>query len=139
MGRSFEMIAAACADRPIMLWQIARRSEANGLAGSADSAGGGGDSSGGGGEDDETDPWVIVGPAVELSEDDTGRQQQPSLGAGAMAPRSKVFRVEWNVTGTILASSADDGTVKLWKAVMSGADGKKWVSASIVTDEDSTR
>ncbi|CAB4021000.1 nucleoporin seh1 isoform X2, partial [Paramuricea clavata] len=29
---------------------------------------------------------------------------------------SKVWRVQWNVTGTILASSGDDGSVRLWKA-----------------------
>ncbi|RWS29983.1 nucleoporin seh1-like isoform X1 [Leptotrombidium deliense] len=29
---------------------------------------------------------------------------------------SQVWRVSWNVTGTILASSGDDGTVRLWKA-----------------------
>lgn len=29
---------------------------------------------------------------------------------------AQVWRVEWNVTGTILASSGDDGCVRLWKA-----------------------
>lgn len=29
---------------------------------------------------------------------------------------SQVWRVSWNITGTILASSGDDGTVRMWKA-----------------------
>lgn len=29
---------------------------------------------------------------------------------------SQVWRVSWNITGTILASSGDDGTVRLWKS-----------------------
>lgn len=28
---------------------------------------------------------------------------------------SQVWRVSWNVTGTVLASSGDDGCVRLWK------------------------
>ena len=31
----------------------------------------------------------------------------------------QVWRVEWNVTGTILASSGDDGCVRLWKGMKS--------------------
>lgn len=29
---------------------------------------------------------------------------------------NEVWRVEWNITGTILATSGDDGTVRLWKS-----------------------
>jgi WD40 repeat protein len=30
---------------------------------------------------------------------------------------STVWRVAWNITGTILASSGDDGVVRLWKGI----------------------
>eukprot|EP00002_Diphylleia_rotans_P016624 TRINITY_DN3235_c0_g3_i1.p1 TRINITY_DN3235_c0_g3~~TRINITY_DN3235_c0_g3_i1.p1 ORF type:complete len:311 (-),score=58.44 TRINITY_DN3235_c0_g3_i1:306-1238(-) len=30
--------------------------------------------------------------------------------------RAEVWKVEWNITGTVLASSGDDGNVRLWKA-----------------------
>ncbi|GMF09580.1 unnamed protein product [Phytophthora lilii] len=33
---------------------------------------------------------------------------------------SEVWRVEWNVTGTMLASSGDDGTVRMWKSDFEG-------------------
>ena len=32
---------------------------------------------------------------------------------------SQVWRLSWNVTGTILCSSGDDGFVRLWKGVSS--------------------
>lgn len=30
---------------------------------------------------------------------------------------SQVWRVSWNVTGTILASSGDDGCIRMWKGM----------------------
>lgn len=33
---------------------------------------------------------------------------------------SEVWRVEWNITGTMLASSGDDGTVRMWKSDFEG-------------------
>jgi nucleoporin SEH1 len=30
--------------------------------------------------------------------------------------QSEVWQVEWNITGTVLSSSADDGTVRLWRS-----------------------
>ena len=33
-----------------------------------------------------------------------------------MDHQSEVWRVQWNITGTILASSGDDGTVRLYQS-----------------------
>lgn len=32
--------------------------------------------------------------------------------------QSEVWRVDWNVTGTILSSTGDDGTLRLWKGML---------------------
>jgi len=34
---------------------------------------------------------------------------------------AEVWKVEWNVTGTVLSSSGDDGKVRLWKGSSAGA------------------
>eukprot|EP01098_Paradermamoeba_levis_P006768 TRINITY_DN2819_c0_g1_i1.p1 TRINITY_DN2819_c0_g1~~TRINITY_DN2819_c0_g1_i1.p1 ORF type:complete len:314 (+),score=56.76 TRINITY_DN2819_c0_g1_i1:76-1017(+) len=47
--------------------------------------------------------------------------------------QSEVWRVEWNVTGTILASSGDDGTVRLWKPVSWTTE---WKCVSIISGDD---
>lgn len=46
---------------------------------------------------------------------------------------AEVWRVEWNVTGTILSSSGDDGNVRLWKATFTG----EWKCMSVVSAEES--
>jgi len=48
--------------------------------------------------------------------------------------QSEVWRVEWNVTGTILASSGDDGTVRLFRANFSN----EWKCISALTEEGET-
>eukprot|EP00455_Lapot_gusevi_P030068 TRINITY_DN3225_c0_g1_i5.p1 TRINITY_DN3225_c0_g1~~TRINITY_DN3225_c0_g1_i5.p1 ORF type:complete len:176 (-),score=27.22 TRINITY_DN3225_c0_g1_i5:30-557(-) len=45
---------------------------------------------------------------------------------------SEVWRVEWNVTGTILASSGEDGMVRLWKQDMMG----QWKMTCVVAGKD---
>ncbi|KAF9577654.1 epoxide hydrolase, soluble (sEH) [Lunasporangiospora selenospora] len=45
---------------------------------------------------------------------------------------AEVWRVEWNVTGTILSSSGDDGKVRLWKATYTG----DWKCMSVVSAEE---
>src|SRR5690606_28845626 len=31
---------------------------------------------------------------------------------------AEVWKVEWNITGTVLATSGDDGTVRMWKCIL---------------------
>lgn len=47
--------------------------------------------------------------------------------------KAEVWRVEWNVTGTILSSSGDDGKLRLWTA---GYDGKWRQMASITANNN---
>jgi WD40 repeat protein len=43
-------------------------------------------------------------------------QQQVALVAEIGAHQTEVWRVSWNVTGTMLASTGDDGMTRLWKS-----------------------
>lgn len=45
--------------------------------------------------------------------------------------KAEVWRVEWNITGTILSSSGDDGKLRLWTT---GYDGKWRQMASITAN-----
>lgn len=44
---------------------------------------------------------------------------------------SEVWRVEWNITGTILSSSGDDGKIRLWKASYTN----EWKCLSVINAE----
>ncbi|KAF9362219.1 epoxide hydrolase, soluble (sEH) [Mortierella sp. NVP85] len=45
---------------------------------------------------------------------------------------AEVWRVEWNITGTILSSSGDDGKVRLWKATYTG----DWKCMGVVSADE---
>jgi nucleoporin SEH1 len=45
--------------------------------------------------------------------------------------RTLVNRVEWNVTGTVLASTGNDGKVRVWKSSLGGV----WRPAGFVSVE----
>jgi nucleoporin SEH1 len=43
-----------------------------------------------------------------------------------------VWRVEWNVTGTVLSSSGDDGKIRLWKSSFL----EEWRCITVVTADN---
>jgi nucleoporin SEH1 len=60
-----------------------------------------------------------------LDPSDTG-ELQPTLVALMKDHQKEVWRAEWNVTGTVLASSGDDGIVRMWRCDPAG----RWVCVS---------
>jgi len=52
----------------------------------------------------DNDPHILVSPIVEIV-------------ARLDAHKNEVWRLSWNILATCLASSGDDGTVRIWKRV----------------------
>ena len=47
--------------------------------------------------------------------------------------QSEVWRVQWNVTGTSLGSSGDDGTVRIWKQNTSKVgNAPRWILDGVI-------
>ena len=61
---------------------------------------------------------ITLKPSLESGKESSGGPSRFDIKqAGQFEEHgSSVWRVCWNITGTILASSGDDGCVKLWKA-----------------------
>ncbi|RDD46881.1 Nucleoporin seh1 [Trichoplax sp. H2] len=70
------------------------------------------------------------------TDDNFNKNQSDSFNVEEVATlekhKSQIWRVEWNITGTVLASSGDDGQVRLWKANYSG----KWDSCATIRDSE---
>ena len=100
MGRSYQLIATASRDRTVKLWALHRRVSGDEACVTATSGGGAG---GGGGGGEQGGPGSWTGSCIaELSH------------------RSQVWRVQWNASGSMLATSEDDGSVKIYRQDASG-------------------
>ncbi|RUS30931.1 WD40-repeat-containing domain protein [Jimgerdemannia flammicorona] len=107
MGRSYQLIATACKDHHVRIFKL-------------------------------TEEHVVSGSQTGGPPGSGGINRQPGIKrfrvetvANFSDHGAEVWRVEWNVTGTILSSSGDDGKVRLWKAGLTD----DWRCMSIISAE----
>jgi len=89
LGRSYYLIATASKDHTVRIWQVDVKEKTPEPT------------------KENTKMATIVSPSSSYHATEV---------ACFSDHKAEVWRVEWNITGTILASSGDDGTVMLWKA-----------------------
>ncbi|KAI8079852.1 uncharacterized protein BX664DRAFT_203630 [Halteromyces radiatus] len=103
MGRSYQLIATACKDHYVRIFKL-------------------------------TDTMALKdGTRVNvLSKQSSTTKSSGNFHVEMVAEfgqhQAEVWRVEWNIMGTILSSSGSDGTVRLWKA---GYDGQ-WREMAVI-------
>jgi nucleoporin SEH1 len=119
VGRSFHLIAAAGREGTVSLWRVQPEATADVAPPAASTAASPGGS--------------LSRPAIEW----LVRPQAGTIVGGSHvsswsdhAPGAKVWRVDWNVVGTALASSGDDGMVYFRKQ---SASGLRWEAAGSVS------
>ena len=97
MGRSYQLIATASRDRTVKLWALQRRGDLEQSASGEDGGGGGG-----GGGSEQGAAWSAPCCAELIH-------------------RSQVWRVQWNASGSMLATSEDDGSVQCFRQDANGS------------------
>lgn len=120
VGRSYHLVATCGRDNVLRVHRLkrGRKETADAAAAGGRGEGGGGGSSGG------------RGGRVGTSDSDASKMAQAMAGTATLELESsqvldagtsgEVWRVEWNVTGTVLACAGDGGVVRLWKSDFQG-------------------
>ncbi|KAL5514312.1 hypothetical protein ACEPAG_2400 [Sanghuangporus baumii] len=115
-GRSFHLVATGSRDGCVRIWKV-RPPPPPSLSAS-------------------TVPSMVAGmdngsEIEDVNMDGPEEKWSASLVAEFDDHKSSVGRVEWNITGTILSSSGNDGRIRLWKQSALGA----WHSAGHISVE----
>ncbi|TPX47525.1 hypothetical protein SeLEV6574_g02597 [Synchytrium endobioticum] len=106
MGRSYQLIATGCKDGHVRIFKLTEESRKSGSSSWQSSSTVGGMAA------------TNAGAIAAGSGAGTGKRRgfKVEMVADFNDHNAEVWRVEWNVTGTMLSSSGDDGVVRLWKA-----------------------
>jgi nucleoporin SEH1 len=109
MGRSYHLIATACHDFKVRIYQITLPGKSDGLS------------------------TLPPSPQSANEQHQTLASGSPTPQPSLLTPRhtaqlvaefgdhqAPVWRVKWNLTGTVLSSAGDDGKIRLWKSNYSG-------------------
>ncbi|ODV88534.1 hypothetical protein CANCADRAFT_27282 [Tortispora caseinolytica NRRL Y-17796] len=101
MGRSFELVATACQDEKVRIFKLSPKSDLESSQALVSSA-----------------PDRLPQTADTVPTGD--HKYDVELIGEFDDHKAQVWRVSWNVTGTVLASAGDDGRIRLWKSAYSG-------------------
>ncbi|KAG1052004.1 hypothetical protein G6F43_005827 [Rhizopus delemar] len=110
MARSYQLIATASKDQYVRIYKITESTQPVQQRGSGSNR-------------------IPISPAGTPTQQQSHKALNVELVASFADHKAEVWRVEWNITGTILSSSGDDGKLRLWTI---GYDGK-WRQMASVT------
>jgi len=126
IGRSNHVIATCSKDRTLRIWNVPKDSPDNNNETTTDNKNTAANAiattttntaTTASNTNTETDPKSRDIKAAQIMEDH----------------ESEVWRVQWNVTGTTLGSSGDDGTVKIWKQNTTNlGNGPRWILDGVI-------
>lgn len=130
LGRSFHLIATASYDTFVRIFKLAKDAS-NAEPSGADTPG----NAAAAAADDGTAVPAVAAAAVAVASSSAGTTDASGWTVRELAAfddhKAEVWRVEWNVTGSTLASSGDDGAVRLFKANLLG----QWGALSVISGE----
>ncbi|RKP35135.1 WD40-repeat-containing domain protein [Dimargaris cristalligena] len=93
VGRSYHLVATACRDTYVRIYRVDPSYSSDIVSGDSN---------------DLVEEYEAAAPGLQLN---------ATLVASFNDHGAEVWSVSWNVTGTILSSSGDDGKVRLWKGM----------------------
>ncbi|CAO3700248.1 unnamed protein product [Rhizopus stolonifer] len=112
MARSYQLIATASKDQFVRIYKITESTSPGQQRGGSNR--------------------MPISPAGTPTQHQLNKALNIELIASFGDHKAEVWRVEWNITGTILSSSGDDGKLRLWTV---GYDGKWRQMASVTANQ----